>query len=104
MIATIRLPAYGKQVRANIDSGRRPLAGGGAVIVTTRWNYAKGFVRLVCEPYESATRWDLRFLRGCEVVVLVPECDRAVGEQLTQCVRGAGAKLVVLSVVEEAQT
>jgi len=100
-----RLPAYGRQLKAALDAGLRPVKGGGTIIVTTEWNYARAFDpgRVVCPPDDSPSDYDFAFLNGCEVVVLVPELDEPRGRQLLDCIRDAGAKLAVLSVNREVE-
>ncbi len=98
-----RLPAFGRQLKAALDLGLRPRAGGGCVIVTSEWNYALAFDpgRVVCPPSDSPDQFTFGFLRGVEVIVLVPEQDEIHGERLVAHIRDAGAKLVVLSVNRE---
>jgi len=100
-----RLPAYGRRLRDVIDAGYRPRKGGGAVIVTTDWDYARSFDpgRVVCPPDVPAAEWNFRFLRGCDAVVLVPECDEILGEALVAAILDAGATLAVLAVVPEVE-
>lgn len=102
---TQRLPAYGRRLRAALDAGYRPRFGGGAVIVTTEWDFARSFDpgRVVCPSNVLAAGWDFRFLIGCDVVVLVPECDEILGEALVASIRDAGARLVVLAVAPEVE-
>src|SRR5690348_3721852 len=94
---TRRLPAYGRQLEAALDYGMRPALGGGSIIVTSDWNYARAFDpgRVVCPPEDSPDDYDFAFLNGCEVVVLVPERDEPFGRRLLDRIRGAGAKLAV---------
>ena len=100
-----RLPAHGRQLKAALDAGLRPAKGGGSIIVTSEWNYARAFDpgRVVCPPEDSADEYDFAFLNGCDVVVLVPERDEPHGRQLLACIRSAGAKLAVLSVNREVE-
>ena len=103
MTARRRLPAYGRSLKAHLTAGLRPIAGGGAIVVTTEWSYATPFARLVCSPDFPPDRWDFSYLRGTEVIVLVPQRYRSIGKGLTERVRQAGAALVVLAVNAEAQ-
>ena len=98
-----RLPAYGRAAKARLVAGLRPVAGGGAIVVTTDWDYATPFARLVCAPEEPMDRWDFSYLRGTEVIILVPERYRLIGQHLTEQVRLAGAALAVLVVNVDAQ-
>ena len=102
MSAKRRLPAYGRSVKSRLESGLRPIVGGGTIVVTTEWNYAAPFTRLVCSPEIRTDNWDFSYLRGVDVVVLVPHEHRLVGERLSECIRQAHANLVVLAVNPEA--
>ena len=104
MAATrLRLPAHGRQLKAALDAGMRPAKGGGSIIVTSHWDYARAFDpgRVVCPPEDSPDDYDFSFLNGCEIVVLVPERDEPHGKRLLARIREAGAKLAVLSVNRE---
>lgn len=98
-----RLPAYGRRLRDALEAGYRPWKAGGSIIVTTAWNYARGFdpARLVCPSDERIAEYDFAFLRGLEVLVLVPESDELHGEALRTAIFNAGAALVVLAVNRE---
>ena len=100
-----RLPAHGRQLKAALDAGLRPLKGGGSIIVTSHWDYARAFDpgRVVCPPEDSPDVYDFAFLNGCEVVVLVPERDESHGNRLLARIRDAGAKLAVLAVNREVE-
>src|SRR5579862_472376 len=95
-----RLPAFGRRLKTALDAGMRPAKGGGSIIVTSDWDYARAFDpgRVVCPPEDGADEYDFAFLNGCEVVVLVPERDEPHGRRLLARIRDAGAKLAVLSV------
>ncbi len=95
-----RLPAFGRRLRDAVEAGYRPLNAGGGIVVTTSWRYARAFDpgRIVCPPCEPAAEFDFGFLRGCEIIVLVPEVDEVHGEALVTAIRNAGALLVVLAV------
>src|SRR5664279_3851899 len=79
---TQRLPAYGRRLRDALEAGYRPWKAGGGIIVTTDWNNARAFdpARLVCPPDEPIAGYDFSFLRGLEVLVIVPEADELRGE------------------------
>ena len=98
-----RLPAYGRQLRAALDAGLRPLKGGGSIIVTTDWDYARAFHpgRVVCPVTSPPDCYDVEFLRGCEVIMLVHERDQLYGEVLFARIKDAGAKDATLSIVRE---
>jgi hypothetical protein len=72
------------------------------VVLTTCWDYAKAFARLVCDSGEAAEVWDLSVLAGLDVIVAVPSRDHVLGEHLRHRAIDSGARLAVLSVVEEA--
>ena len=95
-----RLPAFGRRLRAAFDAGYGPWKGGGSVIVTTRWDYARAFDpgRVVCPSGEPVDGYDFAFLQGCDVIVLVPQADEIQGEALAASIRNAGASLVVPAV------
>ena len=95
-----RLPAFGRRLRAALDAGYRPWKGGGSIIVTSHWDFARAFDpgRVVCPPDEPVVSYDFTFLRGLEVLVLVPEADELHGEALRTTIRSAGAMLVHLAV------
>ena len=97
-----RLPAYGRELREALARRLRPVAGGGCVVLTTCWDYAKPFARLVCDADQSADMWDLSLLTGLDVVVVVPKRDQVLGDQLRRRAVDSGAHLAVLTVVEEA--
>jgi hypothetical protein len=101
MTGGTRLPAYGRDIKVGLAAGLRPVFGGGGFIVTTHWDYAKPFARLICRPDVPVREWDFSFLRGCEVLVLVPEVHRVIGAELQARLKEAKASLVVLSVVQE---
>jgi hypothetical protein len=100
-----RLPAYGRQLAAALDAGLRPRTGGGTIIVTTDWNYARAFSpgRVVCPPSDSPDEFEFTFLNGCEVIVLAHERDELHGEALLARIKDAGAKAATLSIVREAE-
>lgn len=95
-----RLPAFGRRLRAALEAGYRPWKGGGCVIVTSHWDFARGFDpgRVVCPPDEPVDNFDFAFLRGLEVLVLVPEADDIHGEALLAAIHSAGAALGHLTV------
>ncbi len=101
-----RLPAYGRELRDAIQAGYRPRWLGGGIVVTSDWNYARAArgARLVCMPDEPAAAYDFTFLRGCDVLVLVPEADELHGEALRAAIRDAGASTVVLAVNREGES
>jgi len=98
-----RLPAYGRQLKAALDAGLRPRTGGGTIIVTTEWDYARAFSpgRVVCPPSDPPEDFDFAFLNGCEVIVLVHERDQPHGEALLACVKESGARAASLHLVRE---
>ena len=98
-----RLPAYGRRLRDAIQAGYRPCKGGGGVIVTSDWTFARAFhpARVVCPPGEAPESFDFGFLRGIDVCVLVPEVDVLHGEALRTALLSAGAALVALAIVRE---
>ncbi len=98
-----RLPAYGRRLRDALAAGYRPKKAGGGIVVTSHWGYARAFHpgRLVCPPSDPVDEWDFGFLRGCDVVIVVPESDELHGEALHAAIRDAGAALVVLAVNRE---
>lgn len=98
-----RLPAYGRRLKAALDRGMKPRRGSGGIVVTTRWDYARAFdpARVVCPPGDPLDGYDFRFLRGRDVVVLVPAADEICGEELRAVISDAGASLVVLVVNRE---
>jgi hypothetical protein len=98
-----RLPAYGRQLKAALDSGYRPRKGGGTIIVTNDWSYARYFDggRVVCPPNDSPDEYDFSFLNGCEIVVLVHERHEPHGRALLARILEAGPKLAALSVNRE---
>jgi len=98
----LRLPAYGRHLRAALKNNLRPIAGGGCVVLTTCWDYAKAFARLVCDSNESADLWDFSMLAGLDVIVIVPSRDQVLGEQLRHRAIDSGACVAVLSIVQEA--
>jgi hypothetical protein len=100
-----RLPAFGRRLRDAIEVGYMPWKGGGCIVVTTEWDYARGFDpgRVVCPSGEPVDAYDFTFLHGCDVIVLVPEADEIQGEALTAAIRSVGASLVVLSIDRGAQ-
>jgi hypothetical protein len=74
-------------------------------VVTSDWGYARGFApgRVVVPPDEPAGEFDFGFLRGCDVVVVVPEADQVHGEALRAAIQYAGARLVALAVNRESE-
>ena len=95
-----RLPAFGRRLRAALDAGYRPRKGGGSVMVTSHWDFARAFdpARVVCPPGEPVDDYDFTFLRGLEILVLVPKADELHGKALCTAIRNAGATLVHLAV------
>jgi hypothetical protein len=102
----LRLPAHGRQLKAALDAGLRPRKGGGTIIVTSEWDYARAFDpgRVVCPPSDPVDGFDFTFLSGCEVVVLVPARDELYGQALLARIRDAGSKLAVLAINPEVET
>jgi hypothetical protein len=100
---TPRLPAYGRQLKAALDAGLRPRKGGGCIIVTSEWEYARAFDpgRVVCPVSESPDSYDFTFLNGCEAIVLVHECDEVHGEALLAKVKDARASVATLHLVRQ---
>lgn len=100
-----RLPAYGRQIKAALDAGLRPRTGGGTIIVTSEWNYARASSpgRVVCPPSDHPEEYDFAFLNGCEVIVLVHERDQVHGEALFARIKDSGAKRTTLSIVRECE-
>lgn len=95
-----RLPAFGRQLRDALEAGYLPGKLGGGVLVTSSWNTSRGCdpARVVAPPTRPACSYDFRFLRGLEVVVLVPASDEAFGQELRSAVATGGASLAVLAV------
>ena len=98
-----RLPAFGRQLRDAIRAGLRPRKLEGAVLVTTRWDYALAAApaRLVCPPEYPTCEFDFALLAGLQVVVLVPSVDATRGALIAARIREMGATLVVLAVNRE---
>ena len=101
-----RLPAFGRYLREALMGGYRPEKAGGGIVVTSDWNYARAFHpgRLVCPPSDPVDDIDFGFLRGCDVLVIVPEADVLHGEALRAAIRDAGAAVVVLTVNRESES
>lgn len=102
-VCSQRLPAFGRQLREALRVGLRPRKLQGAVLVTTRWDYAVAAApaRLVCPPNLPICEFDFALLAGLEVVVLVPSVDAARGAMIAARIRDMGATLVVLAVNRE---
>lgn len=95
----MRAPAYGREIATLLRAGRRPL--GGSIIVTTRWDFARAFARVVTPPEIPPEEFDLSFLRAQEVMVVVPQAHEELGYRLLTCVRRAGPRRAVLIVEHE---
>ena len=97
-----RLPGYGRAVRANLLAGTRPKIGGGCACVVTDWEIRTPLVQMVCEPSVPVTSWNLGFLAGVEILLLIRAGHAAYGQALLDALLDAGSPLVSLHVVPEA--
>ena len=69
-ITARRLPAYGRELRANLDAGRLPALGGGAVAVCVGWPAQCALAHVVCPRDDRpANGWDFSFLAGIDAIV-----------------------------------
>ncbi len=97
----MRLPAYGREIALLLRAGRRPI--GGTIVVTTRWEYARAFARVVTPPEIPPEEFDLSFLRAQEIIVVVPEEHEELGHRLLASVLRAMPKRAVLLVKRDGQ-
>jgi hypothetical protein len=90
-----RLPAYAGEVAQLLREGRRPRRG--LIVVSTEWRFVSGpFVCVVCPRDTPPSTFDFAFLRGQDVLVLVPTADAPIGEQILEQIRAARPKHVML--------
>ena len=67
-----RLPPFGREVRDMIFARRRPVLFGGAILVSLDWNLGACWSpRIVLPPDTEPTVFDLAYLRGCEILVIL---------------------------------
>jgi hypothetical protein len=97
----MRLPAYGREIALLLRAGRRPI--GGSIVVTTQWELCRDCARVVCPPDVPAENFDFSFLRGQEVMVVVPAAHEEFGHRLLIAVRRATPKLAILLVAHDAK-
>jgi hypothetical protein len=91
-----RLPAYGRQVRDNLNAGRMP-ALGGCVAVCIGWPARCVLTCVVCAPDEGpATSWDFAFLSGIEAIVWFSRQDNLYAEGVRRELVKAGCPLVAM--------
>ena len=92
-----RLPAYGREVRANLNSGMLPAIGGNTVAVCIGWPAQCVLAHVVCMPTERpASQWDFDFLAGTESIVWFERQDRSYAEEVRRELVKAGCPLVAM--------
>lgn len=78
-----RLPAYGRQIRDQLNAGMLPAVGGNTVSVCIGWPARGPFAYVVCAPDERpAEGWDYDFLAGVETIVWFDRKDRSYAEKV----------------------
>lgn len=95
-----RLPAYAREIVMLLRAGRRPIDG---IVVTTSWDLGRAYARVVCPPDVPPECFDLSFLRGQRVMIVVPEAHEELGHRLHTAVRSAHPKLATLYVMRDGQ-
>lgn len=92
-----RLPAYGRQVRDNLNAGMLPAIGGNTVAVCIGWPKQCLFTHVVCIRDERpADGWDFDFLAGVEAIVWFDRRDRTYAEDIRQQLLNAGCPIVAM--------
>ena len=97
-----RLPAYGRQVRDNLNAGRVPALGGNTIAVCIGWPTQCVLAHVVCMPDErAANQWDFDFLAGTEPIVWFGRRDRSYAEEIRRELVKAGCPLVAMLQIPE---
>ena len=92
-----RLPAYGRQVRDNLNAGRIPALAGNTVAVCIGWPAQCVFAHVVCLRDEHpAEGWDFAFLAGVETIVWFDRQDRSYAEEVSRELVKAGCPIVAM--------
>ena len=91
------MPAYGRQVRDNLNAGRMPALGGNTIAVCVGWPARCVLAYVVCAPEECpADGWDFRFLAGVEPIVWFGRQDRTYAEQVRRELVKVGCPIVAM--------
>jgi hypothetical protein len=92
-----RLPAYGRQVRDNLNAGMLPAIGGNTVAVCIGWPAHCPFAYVVCNRDERpAHGWEFDFLGGVESIVWFDRRDRSYAEEVRHELVKAGCPIVAM--------
>ncbi len=99
-----RLPAYGRQVRDNLNAGRLPALGGNTVAVCIGWPARCVLTHVVCLRDERpANEWNFDFLAGVESIVWFDRRDRSYAEEVRGELVKAGCPIVAMLQLPEEQ-
>lgn len=92
-----RLPAYGRQVRDNLNAGMVPALGGNTVAVCIGWPAQCVFAHVVCVRDERpADGWDFGFMAGVEAIVWFDYRDRTYAEDVRHELIATGCPIVAM--------
>lgn len=92
-----RLPAYGRQIRDNLNAGKLPALCGNTIAVCIGWPDQCVFAHVVCMRDERpANQWDFDFLAGMESIVWFDRRDRSYAEDVRRELVKAGCPTVAM--------
>jgi hypothetical protein len=100
-----RLPAYGRQVRANLNAGKVPALCGNTIAVCVGWPAHCIFAHVVCVRDErSADQWDFDFLAGMDAIVWFDRRDLTYAEEVRLELLKAGCPIVAMLQLPEGES
>ena len=101
IVTSLRLPAYGRQIRNELNAGMRP-ALGNTVAVCIDWPERCALAHVVCLPAErSPDEYDLTFLAGVATIVWFREHDRDYAEAVRARLVKVGSPNIYMLCVPE---
>ncbi len=96
-----RLPAYGRAVRHNLNSGLRPVLGGGCVAVCIGWERCP-LTSVVCSPADGDPEtWNFAFLAGVDTIAWHRAIDRGYALAVRARLIAAGSPIVAMLCIPE---
>jgi hypothetical protein len=96
-----RFPAYGRDMRDNLDAGLRPVPGN-TIAVCIDWPERCALAHVVCLPDERpADGYDFGFIAGVDTIVWFREPDRDYAETVQKELVKAGSPIVAMLCVPE---
>jgi hypothetical protein len=92
-----RLPAFGRQIRDNLNAGRMPALGGNTVAVCIDWPARCSLAHVVCPRDDRpANGWDFNFLAGVETIVWFDRQDRGYAEEVRRELLKSGCPIAYM--------